>query len=161
MSFGNTKRNGEGSSWWQLLDWGGRLIPGWPNISTYNEASADNDHSIGVPVDEHWEIVSLNLEYTATITVGNRSLVLEITNVAADIVTTAPCNSLIVASDVINVTFANGLSAGVLAGTHITVPTAVMYAATGWGIRLYDVNNVDVADTMDITIMYKNYAEVP
>ena len=161
MSFGNTKRNGGGSSWWQLVDWGGRLILGWPNIGTYREVSADNDYSTGVPVDEHWEILSVNVVYTATATVGNRSLVLEITNTVSGIVTTAPTTALIVANDVINVTFANGLAVGVLAGTHITVPTAAMYAATGWGMRLYDVNNIDVADTMDVTFMYKNYPEVP
>lgn len=160
MGFGNTKRNGAGNNWHTLVDWGGRLIPGWNVFSHLKESSADNDYAKGMASDERWKITSIRVDYTATVTVGDRRLALEL-SYSLDTYLFVLANGVIAASENVDVMFGKGLADYTITSTFISVPTPELWVPDAGGIRVYDVNAVDVADTMDIYTAYHNYPEVP
>lgn len=160
MSSGNTKRNWDGNVWALLVDWGGRLIPGWKAFAHLDESSADNDWTKGMDSDQRWNITSITVEYTATATVGNRRLVLELSHDSQTYLIIVS-NQVIAASQTITVVFGPGMQDYLVTGSFIGVPTPELWVPEAGGIRVYDIAAIDNADTFDVHVAYHNYPEVP
>lgn len=160
MGFGNTKRDGSGNQWFNVADWGGRLIPGWVPTAHIKESSADNDYILSVGAAQRWNVHSVYADYTSTATVGNRQLALELLS-GGDTYLHIIVNGFITASQNIKVTWGYGLFYAVVTGLAITIPTPKLFIPANGSLRVYDVAGVDAADTMDVYTVYSDYNEVP
>lgn len=88
MAHGNTVRDGSGSTFWQLIDALGRLrvYDDWTPSLQSDEALNDSDKTFTVPPLTQWKIKWIWVEYISDGNAGNRELVVEIQDDAADVI---------------------------------------------------------------------------
>lgn len=88
MTYGNTVKDGSGNPWWLVVNSQGHLVmdDGWTPSLQVSEAADDSDKSFTVPASTVWEIVNIWIEYTSSADVGNRLLMVELMDDAADVI---------------------------------------------------------------------------
>jgi len=88
MSFGNTVKDGSGTSYWHLQDSQGRLIivPAWTMGLSSSTAADDSDITFTVPASTEWIVHSIWIELTTTVTVGNRQITIELQDGSSDVI---------------------------------------------------------------------------
>jgi hypothetical protein len=88
MASGNTLRDGSGDTWWQIVDALGRqrIYDDWTPSLQSDEAANDSDKTFTVPASTQWKIKWIWVEYISDGNAGNRELVVEIQDAAADVI---------------------------------------------------------------------------
>jgi hypothetical protein len=82
MGYGNTVKDGTGSFWENVCDAFGRLIvnDSWETFVVSDTTADDSDKSFAVPANYEYKIVNIFVTLVTTATVGNRQLVVELTD---------------------------------------------------------------------------------
>jgi hypothetical protein len=88
MSSINTVRDGTGDPWHMLGDALGRvrIYDDWTPSLQSDEAANDSDKTFTVPADTQWRVKWIWVEYTSDGNAGNRELIVEIQDNAADVI---------------------------------------------------------------------------
>ena len=158
MSFGNTAKDGSGTAYWLLLNTLGQLIidAGWTPELQAEESGNDSDKTLTVPANEEWIVKSIWIELATTATAGNRQLVVEIQDDAADVIAQFRLGIVQAASltryyqlapQLINMT-------AFIDTDFLTMPIPEIYLPASYVVRIYDNNAVDAAaDDMVIQMM--------
>lgn len=77
MSFGNTVKDGSGTSYWLLQDADGRLIiaDGFDTVSVQSDVTDnDSDKTFTVPASTEWIVKAISITLATSADVGNRQL---------------------------------------------------------------------------------------
>lgn len=158
MSAGNTVKDGTGTAYWLLVDSEGRLITNdaWSPSLQVDEGLNDSDKSITVTASYEWKIQWIWVEFTSTATVGNRQMVIEIQDNAADVIFQMRAGLVQAASLTRYYLFAPmGAEIVTFRDTDfLYVPMPPIHLPASYVIRIYDNNAVDAAaDDMIIQMM--------
>lgn len=162
MAYGNTKKDGSGTYYHNLLDSEGRLIITQQSIlELETEATAnDSDKSWTVPAGEYWKILSLLAVLVTTAVAGTRQLCIEITDGTNVIFRIIPGGTQ-AASLTRNYNFAVGMThlSAFIDTTHITSPLpSELVLLPGYVIRVYDKAAVDAAaDDLSLYMMVSKF----
>lgn len=162
MAYGNTKKDGSGTYYHQLLDVNGRLITTpFSSLELKSDAALnDSDKSWTVPAGEYWKILSLRAVLISTATAGNRQMCIEITDGTNVILRIIPGGNQ-AASLTRNYNFAIGMAhlTAFIDTTHITSPLpSELILLPGYTIRVYDKAAVDAAaDDLSIYMMVSKF----
>jgi len=159
---GNTAKLGVGgTSYWVLQNTLGQLIVAdpWVPELQIDEALNDSDKTFTVDADEYWKIQSIWVELITTGTAGNREIVIEILDDAADVVARIKAGIVQAATATRyylfapNVTELTAFRGTALADTLSTIiPNWTLLS--GWAIRVYDIVAVAAAaDDMVVQMM--------
>lgn len=138
--------------------------PDYFDITTQSEATAnDSDKAVTVTAGRSWRMVLIQVAFTATATVGTRTLLVEIRDAAdAVILTLKHSSNAITASEVMTFQWFVGAllvapTDGAITGTQ-EMPDLLLPA--GWDIRCYDSAAVDAAaDDMTLTFITQEHKE--
>ena len=140
----------------------GKGTPKWTLDATAN----DSDKSFTVPAGKVWDLRSVEVDFLATATVGNRSVRMAISNGAAFVHQSIAVVAAASASAVLFIGVGvNGSSTGrprVVGGGSATATVndslQPMLLPAGYIVRVYDVSAVDVAaDDMTVVLHYVEY----
>ena len=128
--------------------------------TTVDEAANDSDKTITVPAGEVWELLAVYVDFTASATVGTRSVILEIRNASAVIFLSLRQNINISASQHRACTFApfgNEVAGAINESTLGALPIG-LYLPTGWDLRVRDFNAIDAAaDDLLVRVLHKTF----
>ncbi len=159
MSAGNTAKDGTGTAYWLLVNTYGQLIAADPWTATLEveETANDSDKSITVDASSEWKIQWIWVELTTTGTVGDRQLVVEIQDNAADVIFQMRAGIVQAASITRYYLFAPmGAEITSFRDTdflYVPMPPEIRLPAS-YVVRVYDNNAVDAAaDDMVIQMM--------
>jgi len=143
--------------------------PGGTPKWTRDAALNDSDKSFTVPAGKVWEMRSVHGEIGCTGTVGNRSLMVQITN-GTDAVDSSPKTASITATQygVIKASYGGAVfstTAGFVPRLDGTAPSAgtaygnsVPLLLPGYVVRVYDVAAIDAAaDDLTVVLHYIEY----
>lgn len=77
--YGNTVKDGSGTSYWTVQDAAGRLIPGVPFSASLQADVTDNDSDkvFTVPATTEWEVRSIFIKLVSSGTAGNRQITVQ------------------------------------------------------------------------------------
>ena len=159
---GNTVKNGIGGvAYWVLQNTLGQLIVAdpWVPELQIDEAADDSDKSFTVDADEYWKIQSIWVELVTTAAAGNRELVIEIQDDAADVVARVKAGIVQAASVTRYYLFApNVTELAAFRGTTLadTLSTIIpnWTLLSGWTVRVYDIAAIAAAaDDMVVQMM--------
>jgi len=133
------------------------VYPGGKLVLTADETLNDSDKNIYVPTGKRWLLLHIRIEFTATATLGNRTLRIEVRDAADDIIWESEILQ-IAASQMGIMQFAPGLvrTTNDLPVANVTVMSAcpAFILDAGYYLRIRDGAAVDVAvDDMIIQLM--------
>lgn len=160
MSFGNTAKDGSGDAYWLLVNTLGQLIvdAGWSPSLQSDEAENDSDKTFTVPASTEWEIQSLRVELITSAAAGNRQIVVELQDDAADAIAQfragiVQAESLIryymFAPDVVDMTAFRDTD-------YLSTPMPKIVLPAAYIIRVYDSKAIDAAvDDMVMQMLIK------
>lgn len=151
MAYSNTQIDGLGTPNWLLSNAAGALITrSWTPSLQSDEALNDSDKTFTVPASTEWKVQWIWVELTTTAVVGNREIVIEIQDNAADVIARIKAGIVQAASltryylFAPNVTELTAFRGTAAADTLSTImPEWVLPAA--YVIRVYDIAAVDAA----------------
>lgn len=109
-------------------------------------AADDSDKSFTVPVGVEWEILTIRAELTATATVGNRRVTVEVQDGSSNVLARIQAGLLQIATQSIGYNFAPGLAdqtSAVNGDLNTALPKFVL--SPGQALRVYDIAAVDAA----------------
>ena len=143
----------------------GKGTPKW----TRDAAANDSDKSFTVPTGKIWDLKTIVVNITATATVGNRLLVVGVTD-GTNVVYVSPKSGNITASQTASALFTIDLAqSGTTANnvpllsyanpnTSIYFPLPKMVLPAGYIVRVYDYAAIDAAaDDMIVVLHYVEY----
>ena len=164
MSFGNTVKDGSGSSYWLLVDSEGRLeiSPGafTPGLSA-EESANDSDKSFTVPANTEWLVKSIWVELITTATVGDRQLEIQIQDDSSDVIGSIRAGVVQGASLTRNYLFALGIAdlTSFRDTDLMMTPIPELWLPAGYVVKVFDNNAVDAAaDDMVVQVRYASRA---
>ena len=107
----------------------------------------DSDKTLTVDAGELWEIISLFVDFTATATVGNRQLMIDVRDDNNVVVGRYPSVVNITASLQRFVTWAAGIGGTIsgLGGNQVASIPVHLWLPAAWDLRIYDRTEVDAA----------------
>lgn len=117
-------------------------------------ANADNSWSYLTrrPVEIMWA----HIVYTATATVGNRLLTLQVSDSAGNDMFSVRTAAFQTASQVQHYSFQPGMfREGSFSNGEIQVAIPVGVLMAGWTLTVFDENNIDVADSFNVSFQGK------
>lgn len=129
----------------------------WSTKLVEDEAANDSDKTLTVSTDEEWQILWANVEFAATADVGDRQLVMVVTDASDDVLFLVPAKLVQAESLTYEYMFSPGVADMDTAyqyGTpyNVTVPLpAPCVLSEGYKIRFYDINAI-AATADDMTI---------
>lgn len=129
-------------------------------LLTSDSTLNDSDKSIEVPSGKVWEILSLRIEYTATATVGSRTVEVRVRDDNDDVVWATEITTDFVASDVMVVNLSPGAPtvAPVDSGDEGSQHVAALFLNSGWDVQVIDTAAVDAAaDDMVLHLVTREY----
>lgn len=106
-----------------------------------------------VPAGEEWTLRNLFVNYTASATVGNRIVLVTVTD-GTNIVAVFGATTAITAGQIINEDYFPGAAVNVTTSNR-TYPLAGLQLPAGYTVNVRDVANVDAADTANLTISHR------
>jgi len=152
MPISTTVKDGSGDRHWMIVNALGEQIiaDSWIPELQADETADDSDKTFTVDADEYWRIQSIWVEYTSDGNAGNRELVLEIQDAAADVIARVKVGIVQAASltryymlapDVVELEAFRGTAAADYLSTIIPKFTLL----SGWIVRIYDIAAVSAA----------------
>lgn len=159
MAFGNTVKEGTGTSYWLLQDDLGRLRINdeWTPELNVEEAANDSDKTISVPASEEWEIISIWVENVTSSDAGTRQIQIDILDDSSDIIATIIAGATQIESLTRNYLFAFGVAdlTSFRDTLFLTTPIPKLKLPAGYKIRIYD-NNAIAASADDMVVQILN-----
>lgn len=161
MTYGNTIADGSGTFLHLLVNADGQLVidEGWTPLLQADENANDSDKSFTVPADTEWDIQNIWIEYASTGTAGNRILMVEIQDDAADVILRITAGAVQAASITRYYVFAPNVSdlTSFRNTSYLTNPLPKLILPAGYVIHIYDSAAVDAAaDDMVIQMLLKS-----
>ena len=159
MSFGNTVKDGSGTSYWLLLDGEGRLVVADPftlGLSA-DEAANDSNKSFIVPTSTEWIIKSVWVELITTATVGDRQMELQVLDDASDVIMSMRAGAIQAASLTYNYLFAPEVAdlTAVRDSDYLSTPIPELWLPAAYALKVFDNNAVAAAaDDMVVQVRY-------
>lgn len=163
MSFGNTAKDGSGTSYWLLVDTEGRLevSPGFtPGVSA-EETANDSDKTITVPASTEWLVDSIWVELISTATAGNRQIAVDVRDNAADVIAQFRAGAVQAASVTRYYLFAPNVAelTAFRDTDYLSNPMPQLWLPASYSLRIYDKAAVDAAaDDMVVQVRYSSRA---
>ncbi len=117
------------------------------------DTSVGNDKIITVPAEETWQVRGVFCKFVTTATVGTRFLVFEYLTPAPDVAFTQDWSESQIASLTKRFAAAPQLTPSEdQAGVQLFIQIPVLWLLPGWAVRVFDVNNIDNADVLTISM---------
>lgn len=119
---------------------------GSPTLSA-EETADDSDKALTVPAGKVWIFQSLRVEFTATATVGNRQVAVQVRDDTADVVFEVVAGAVQAASEARNYHFAPQVAdlTAFRDTDFLSTPMPALVLPAGYDIRIFDNNAVDAA----------------
>lgn len=160
MSFGNTAKDGSGDNWWLVVNSLGQLIVSKGDTVSLEaeELANDSDKIFTVPADTEWEIQSIWVEYTSTVTAGNRIVSVVVMDTASDVIMTITAGVVQAQSLTRYYLFAPEVAdlAAFRNTSYLTNTFPRLVLPAGYQVRVYDAATVDAAaDDMVVQMLLK------
>jgi len=133
--------------------------PTWDSITPVLEAEEtlnDSDKTFTVGTDEEWMIISIWIEFATTATVGNRLICIEILDTTDDVISRISAYEIQAASLSKNYLFAPYFVHRAAPANDYNTVLPDFVIPSGYDIRVYDINGIDVAaDDMNVQMLVK------
>ena len=117
------------------------------------DLSVGNDKTIVVPAGETWEVRGVFCTFSTLNNAGARLLTLEFIEPNSDVIMVKPWGEIQVANVVKRHAAAPQLlPSAEQTGVQLYIQIPVLWFLPGWAIRVFDINDLDVLDTVAISV---------
>lgn len=148
MSIINTQGDGTGTIRWVHGNSSGEIIDAWHPSLQADENLNDSDKTLTVPASTEWELMTIWLEFTTTITAGTRQLVVEFQDSSSDVIGQFRAGATQAASLTYYYMLGQGFGAEITSvrdSDFLYMPLPKIILPAAYIIRVYDNNAIDAA----------------
>jgi hypothetical protein len=163
MSATSTTGDGTGTIKWLHGNSSGEIIDAWHPEIEADEGADDSDKTFTVSANEEWEVLSIWVELTTDASAGDRQLVVEFQDDAADVIGQVRAGAVQAASNTYYYQFAPNVIdlTAVRDSDYLSTPIPRMILPASYIVRIYDNNAVSAAGDDMVCQMLANVRSVP